>query len=251
MINNIPQFQILEVIHFQRESRKIKTDCKNCYVLSYRISGESTFFYNGTTITAKAGDVLYVPLGASYSQFCKSEEIIAIHLDISGNVPQMLRVITPENSDEIHRLFLHIAKLWKENQTNYLYYAMADLYRIIALSNLMDTTKTENQFGVISPAVTYLQTHLYDSELTMEQVYQQCPISQTSFIKYFQQVFHCTPIQYVNQQRIGKAKLLLKSRLYSREEIAALCGFENIKHFYVVFKKITGCTTGEYLKVTK
>ena len=43
-------------------------------------------------------------------------------------------------------------------------------------------------------------------------------------------------------------KALLRSQLYTREEIASLCGFENIKHFYVVFKQITGCTTGEYLK---
>ena len=35
---------------------------------------------------------------------------------------------------------------------------------------------------------------------------------------------------------------------YTREEIAHLCGFDNVKHFYVVFKQVTGMTTGQYLK---
>ncbi len=42
--------------------------------------------------------------------------------------------------------------------------------------------------------------------------------------------------------------MLLDSNLYMREEIALLCGYDNVKHFYVVFKQVTGMTTGQYLK---
>ena len=44
-----------------------------------------------------------------------------------------------------------------------------------------------------------------------------------------------------------KAKILLKSGIYTREEIAKQCGFNDVKYFYTVFKNITGFTTGKYI----
>ena len=125
---------------------------------------------------------------------------------------------------------------------------MADLYKIAAISKIGDAAETEESFGVITPSVQYLRAHLYDRDLSLDAVYRQAPVSATSFIKHFRKHFNSTPAKYVNHLRIQKAQMLLRSQLYTREEIAALCGFENVKHFYVVFKKLTGCTTGEYLK---
>ena len=54
------------------------------------------------------------------------------------------------------------------------------------------------------------------------------------------------PTEYVNRLRISTAEFLLKSEDYTNDEIATLCGFNDTKYFYVVFKKITGMTTKEY-----
>ena len=146
------------------------------------------------------------------------------------------------------RLFGEIAQAWKAKTTESFYGCMASLYRIIAMTHIADDSHSKETYGVIDPAVRYLQGHLFDKDLTMDDVYRLCPVSQASFIKHFRNHFGCTPVKYVNRQRIQKAQTLLRSQLYTREEIASLCGFENVKHFYVVFKQITGCTTGEYLK---
>lgn len=248
MESNFATFKIQDVVHVKRENTRIKTDCKDTYVLSCRLCGESMFFYKGEMKKVRRGDVLYIPYSANYSQSCQTEEIVAIHLDVSGDMPKQMQIITPEDPEEMCRLFGEIAQAWKESATESFYRSMANLYRIIALTHIADDSRSAENYGVISPAVRYLQGHLFDSALTMDDVYRLCSVSQTSFIKHFRNHFGCTPVKYVNAQRIQKAQALLRSQLYTREEIASLCGFENVKHFYVVFKAVTGCTTREYLK---
>ena len=248
METDFAMFKIQEVVHVKRENMRIKTDCKETYVLSCRLFGESMFFYRGEAKKVARGDVLYIPYGANYSQSCQAEEIVAIHLDVFGDMPKEMRIITPKDPEEMCRLFGEIAQSWKAKTTASFYGCMANLYRIIALTHIADDSCTKGVYGIIDPAVRYLQGHLFDKDLAMDEVYRLCSVSQTSFIKHFRNHFGCTPVKYVNRQRIQKAQTLLKSQLYTREEIASLCGFENVKHFYVVFKAVTGCTTREYLK---
>lgn len=248
MKNNFATFKIQDVVCVKRENRRIKTDCKETYVLSCRLFGESMFFYKGEAKKVSRGDVLYIPYGANYSQSSQAEELVAIHLDVCGDMPKDMQIITPEDPEEMCRLFWEIAQAWKNKTSESFYGCMAILYKIIALTHIADHSCSGEVYGVIDPAVRYLQAHLFDKGLVMEDVYRLCSVSQTSFIKHFRKHFGCTPIRYVNGQRIQKAQTLLRSQLYTREEIAALCGFENVKHFYVVFKAVAGCTTREYLK---
>lgn len=248
MEKDFATFKIQEVVHVKRENMRIKTDCKETYVLSCRLFGESMFFYKGEAKKVRQGDVLYIPYGANYSQSCQAEEIVAIHLDVSGDMPKDMQIITPPNPEEMCRLFEEIAQTWDATTTESFYSCMANLYKIIAMAHIANDSCTKEVYGVIDPAVRYLQGHLFDKELAMDHVYRLCTVSQTSFIKHFRNYFGCTPVKYVNRQRIQKAQNLLRTQLYTREEIASLCGFENVKHFYVVFKAVAGCTTREYLK---
>ena len=248
MVNNLTELQILEIVTIHRKEKRIQTKNKDCYVISCRTQGESAFFYNDRTYWVRRGDVLFIPAGFSYCQECQQEELIAVHLNISGDLPDNIRIFTPDDPDGMCALFKSLAHAWQENAPSAMYQCMSDLYKILALSNVTVTPERENCYGVISPSIAYLQAHLFDKDLSLDTVYRQSPVCHTSFIKRFREHFHCTPIKYVNQRRIQKAQILLESRAYTREEIAELCGFESIKHFYMLFKKITGCTTGEYLK---
>ncbi|MBQ9131846.1 MAG: helix-turn-helix transcriptional regulator [Clostridia bacterium] len=110
--------------------------------------------------------------------------------------------------------------------------------------------KKEPQKSVelLKPAITYLDAHLFDADLSFERAHKRAHISRTYFNKLFYQAYGCTPTAYVNGQRIERAKRLLISGGFSNEEIASLCGFNDVKYFYVIFKKLTGVTTKGYKK---
>ena len=46
--------------------------------------------------------------------------------------------------------------------------------------------------------------------------------------------------------RIERAKQLIITGSFPNEEIAKICGFNDVKYFYVIFKRVTGFTTKEY-----
>ena len=89
----------------------------------------------------------------------------------------------------------------------------------------------------------YLSTHVFEQDFSVETLCENANISRTYFNKIFKETYNTTPIKYINDIRINKAKLLLKSGNYSNEEIAFLCGFNDVKYFYVIFKKLTNQTT--------
>jgi AraC family transcriptional regulator len=54
------------------------------------------------------------------------------------------------------------------------------------------------------------------------------------------------PYQYLIQQRVERAKRLLKQREMLISEIALDCGFANQTHLTKVFRQITGITPKVY-----
>ncbi|MBO5198548.1 MAG: helix-turn-helix transcriptional regulator [Lachnospiraceae bacterium] len=247
-MNDCLKLDILDIIYFNRKNRRIETENKSCYVLSCRIAGESLFFYDDTTFQVTRGDVLYIPYGSSYTQECKSEELICFHLMLYGKPSNRLMVSRPEDKETICGLFCHASKLWQDKPHNYMYYCLSDLYQILALTELPIALTENSLHSVISPSLEYLDRHLYDSELSLNAVFECSHVSRAYFNKRFRELYDCAPITYINTMRINKAKLLLKSGAYTREETAVLCGFHDTKYFYTVFKKHSGMTIGEYLK---
>ncbi len=61
-----------------------------------------------------------------------------------------------------------------------------------------------------------------------------------TLINRFKKQIGKTPIEYINELRIKKAKKLLIDTDFSIGQISELCGFENIYYFSNVFKKETG-----------
>ena len=149
----LPSFQIQEIIHCKRRNSTIKTENKSCCVLSCRISGESLFSDSTGSHPVRRGDVLYIPIGASYTQECASEEIIGFHLTVSGAVSDRIEVRTCTDPDRICALFLRAHMLWSQKAPNYTYMCMAILYEILALSSAGLCADPPMPDDVLAPAM--------------------------------------------------------------------------------------------------
>jgi AraC-like DNA-binding protein len=242
----IPQISIIDIIRFKREHFCFKTENKACYVLTCRIRGESLFFCNGEEFLAKRGDVLYIPTGSSYTQSCEEETLICFHLNISGQALSDMALFSVQDPQKMCELFERAERLWREKPTNYEFLCMSLLYEIISNVHIFPNERPQHAASILKPAIEYLDEHLFDAALSWELVCKQAHISRTYFNKLFLQTYACTPTAYANEKRIERAKQFLNSGGFSNEEIASLCGFRDVKYFYVIFKKLTGYTTKEY-----
>ena len=239
----LPILKIQDIIRLKRVNYKSKTTNKAHYVISIRLKGESSFLNGGNKLIVSAGEVLYIPFGSNYSQESDGEEIICIHLDALSPMPQKMMKITPDDSCKLCDLFKKCYQLFHEEDKNYEYLCMSLLYEILFHLHLCDE---ESNVSAFERALLYLKAHACDVDLTVQGLCKNHGVSRTHFNKLFKERFGITPVEYINCEKIKKAKYLLLTGSYLNEEISSLCGFNDVKYFYVVFKKVTGMTTKEF-----
>ena len=250
--SEVPTFKILEMITLARKDSYIKTIKKQCHLISCRIRGKSLFFCKNEEYTASVGDVIYVPYGLSYSQYCEGEEeLICFHLDTDYDIHDVFLKFSTDKPVEMCSLFIKAAEIWKEKPPNYQFLCLSILYQILALCNAQFSSPNRIKYDFLQPVTDYIDTNFSNPDFAISDIYKKSGVSQTYFNRTFRETFGCTPSVYANRKRIEKAKHLLKTGGYTNEEICELCGFCEVKYFYVVFKRITGLTTSQYLKQLK
>lgn len=80
----------------------------------------------------------------------------------------------------------------------------------------------------------------YQNTLSLEEIGDAVGLSQYYFHRNFRNYFALTPHQYHTKVRIGKARDLIQSGHCTKTEAAYLCGYDNPKYFYKVYKKWEG-----------
>ena len=102
----------------------------------------------------------------------------------------------------------------------------------------------------LNQVLDYIEAHL-DCNLELEDLAQQIGMSQFYFSRLFKQSLHITPHQYVIQQRVERAKQLLRKGELNLAEVALECGFANQGHLNRHFKRLTGATPKEIARMYK
>ena len=239
------KFNIVDIFREQRGEVRLRTKNKELYAIACRLKGESVFYTCDEIISVSVGDVLYVPQGATYTQETQGEDVIIVHLDIFGASDRTLKTICTECPDEICALFLELEKVWREKKDYYAYRCTGILYDLIARTGVAISEQRLTESALTS-GVRYIDDHFSDSDFSIAAACQKCNISRAYFNRLFKSELGSTPVEYIQRLKIQKAEMLLRSGCHTNEEIAELCGFHNVKYFYVVFKKLTGSTTKAY-----
>jgi AraC family transcriptional regulator len=89
--------------------------------------------------------------------------------------------------------------------------------------------------------IDYIHTHL-NQDLSLAELASIVNISPTYFASLFKQTIGTSPHQYVIQQRVERAKLMLLKTDLAIADIALQVGFSSQSHLTQRFKRITGIT---------
>ena len=85
-----------------------------------------------------------------------------------------------------------------------------------------------------------------EQDIKLADLAQLVGVSQSHFSRQFKKSMGLTPYQYLLQQRIERAKQLLKQTQRPLVDIALVCGFDSHSHFSRQFRKAAGMTPSAY-----
>ena len=214
--------------------------------------------------TVRKGDSIFVPAGQPTYLRCQSanfcHQLLHIHLkpELVGQVAEASEIdakrINFVNCFARQDLQLHqvamlllaelqsdsiMGRLYAESLTQVL---VIHLLRHYSTSTPTITSKNRSLTRTqLQQAIDYIHTSL-DRDLSLAELAIVVNISPTYFASLFKQAMGISPHQYVIQQRVEQAKLMLSKTDLAIADIALQVGFSSQSHLTRQFKRLTGMT---------
>ncbi|MEE1075049.1 MAG: AraC family transcriptional regulator [Acutalibacteraceae bacterium] len=243
--------ELLGVFKIKREAFNHKSFTSRSYdSLSIRLSGSGKFDTKNKTISAKKGDILYIPKNADYIQSTLSEDIIVIHfINYSFTKSDEIECISVEDSPFLEETFRQMYDVWKEKKQGHRYLCMSLLYNILYFLNCQKTESIIDSIthdGKMNTVMDYIHTNYRSGEISISQLADMCAVSETYFRKLFKKIHGVSPQQYIINLKLEFASHLLGSNLYTVSEVSRKSGFNDSKYFSRLFKNHFGTTPKKY-----
>lgn len=93
----------------------------------------------------------------------------------------------------------------------------------------------------IQPILDYIDSN-FELNLSVADISKHFAISESSLRRKFRSYLNSSPIEYINQIKIEKAKELLNTSEITLEDICEQLGLYDTSHLYKLFRKYTGTT---------
>ncbi len=131
------------------------------------------------------------------------------------------------------------------------------LYRLLGLVSSL----AKNTYGAenierkkidkkIRPVVAFIEKN-YKSPVSLDEMAELIDVSKSYLCRVFKQAYSITPVTFLLNYRISKAKQLLISTDMKVRLLAAECGFNDTSYFCMMFKKSEGMTPEEFRTLHK
>lgn len=211
----------------------------------YTISGcmKYTFSPSKTVISAKAGEVIFIPKGQIYKgEYDQNEtKIKIVQFDVKdGAMPNYLTSPTIIQLPNVGKLIENFFENIDSARREHTFYYLHCFYNLMWQIDESHFTLPK-KYQKLQPALFELTEHPEKNEPVLYYA-NLCNISEVGFRKYFKEFTGKSPIEYRNDIRLNKAKKQLQSGQYTVAETAEICGFSNLSFFTRLYKRKFGTT---------
>lgn len=108
-----------------------------------------------------------------------------------------------------------------------------------------------DSFDSVSESLLFYIRNNLSQKLTLSDIVSKCPYNKSYFSRLFKSYTAMTFTEFIKNERIEKAKILLLTTADSVEKIIASVGYSDKTKFYKDFKSIVGVTPIEFRKSKK
>ena len=209
------------------------------------IRGRIDFISSQATLTARAGDVIYLPKGCFYEAVFHTAQgeidnyLINFTADaLHAPAPSLLLRSAPIACTEAFRSFVeeYILRACSQLRSTGLLHLLLDMIFQAAAHRQSPHALTLQQ----------AQTLLKDTDLSVREIARHCSISESALRALFQQQLQLSPSAFRLQFRLSRAAYLLESADMTVSEIADQLHFYDAAYFCRIFRRQFGVTPRQY-----
>lgn len=218
--------------------------------LVLKTAGRTVYTVGGRQILSDSTHPVILPKGCSYSWICEEPGLCqVIQFDALGLDETLYPMEIADNS-RLVTAFDRITKALAKGDLAGQMECRQLLYGVLAfLAGSSDREYTPSgKYQMLQPAVDHINTCYFETDITNDTLAERCGISTVYFRKSFEAVYGISPIKYLNDLRMRKARALLESDYASIGQVAESVGYSSIYHFSKMFRQYTGLSPTEYAK---
>lgn len=234
------------------------------------LKGELLMTIGEEEFTAKAGDIIFIKGGLLHGGIPKNclYECIVYNLDslMTAN-PAGERLLKKVSSNSLE-IYNHFSSSDKELRriTDRIFGYMktrAEGHELTVIGAFYEffghilehgwyrearsiSAKDGQRIEHLKNVIATIEEH-YDECITLDDLARAAGMNSKYFCRYFREMTHRTPIDYLNYYRIEQACFKLATSNDSIAEISMSCGFNDESYFIKTFKKYKGVTPKKYL----
>ena len=223
------------------------------WAVALKRSGTTYYTVGGKEVLSDAHHPVLLPKGCTYTWRCTEPgECLIIEFDANEEFEDIFSFSVADANFFISN-FYDIERALVENTPEARLAAVYNLYSILlqlvkgASREYIGKEKRE----LLLPAVNHIAANYADQSLTNDTLASLCGISTVYFRKCFETVYGESPIRFLHNFRIQKAKGLLSSDYGSISQVAESVGYASLYHFSKMFKLYTGMNPTEYAKASR
>jgi len=114
-----------------------------------------------------------------------------------------------------------------------------------AASLLLEGRTRQSAEGGLAAAIQYIQNHL-DRHISIDELVERACMSKSTFYRHFSDEFDMSPLEYITEQRVARARHLLTTSDMTVADVSHALGFSSTSYFIDMFNEHVGQTPKQY-----
>lgn len=217
--------------------------------ITYIINGKASYTIDGKEYELCQGDLLCLKEGVDYKAVtspnslmqCFSTNFNALYPESNCPPPPFPLINHIGVRRDLIDLFRELTISWSNPQEGYIMRTRALLMLILNYLSEILIYKAEKMTGDyrVNKLIRFIAMH-YPDKITVKGLAEQVHLDEAYLGHLFKKETGKTIHQHIKQVRVRNAEIMLQTGNYKVHQVAELCGFSDVFHFYKSFKELQG-----------
>ena len=211
--------------------------------LVIRIGDKVVYEAGGSRFTSASGDVIFIPLGATYTAKPVGDKNEFMLVRFISDEPGEWEIMHIDNIEEAAQAHRELCRALAFDDRKSRMRALSLFYKLLSIISEgvgEEIYLPSHKLAMIRPALDYVESNIFSPKLKIGDLHKLVKLSDVYFRELFIAHTGMTPQAYVTEKRVGYARKLIEEGNIKIKDVAEMVGYTDALYFSRLYKKRYG-----------